>query len=118
MTRIQFKPGAVGMALQSDRLSLHPHAKLVGSPPVNSVAPAITGTPSSSNTLTCSTGTWSGTPTFTYRWYRDNLPMLGEIGNTLTVISPYIGSVVFCLVTATNAGGVSSMHSNSVTIIP
>jgi len=118
MTRIQFKPGAVGMARQSDCLSLRPHPKLVGSPPVNSVAPAITGTPSSSNTLTCSTGTWSGSPAFAYRWYRDNLPMIGEIGNTLLVISPYIGSVVFCLVTATNAGGVASLPSNSVTIIP
>ena len=87
--------------------------------PVNTVAPAVTGIPSSSNVLTCSQGTWTNGVTYNYRWYRDNLPMIGEISNTLTVISPWIGSEVFCLVTATSStGDKTSAQSNSVTIIP
>jgi hypothetical protein len=36
--------------------------------PYNTVAPAITGTLRVGNVQTVSTGTWSGSPTFTYQW--------------------------------------------------
>ena len=87
--------------------------------PVNTVAPAVTGIPQSSNVLTCSQGTWTNGVTYGYRWYRDNVPMIAETSPTITVISPWIGSVMFCLVTATSStGDKTDAVSNSVTIIP
>ena len=43
-----------------------------GSAPVNTVAPAVTGTATFGSTLTTTNGTWLGAPapTFTYQWYR------------------------------------------------
>jgi len=86
--------------------------------PQNTVAPAITGTPSSSNTLTCSTGTWTGADSFSFQWLRNNSPMIGQNTSTLLVVSPYIGDVMSCAVTALNAVGPTTVISNSVTIIP
>lgn len=88
-------------------------------PPVNTIPPNVTGVPSSSNKLTCDTGTWSGDViSIAFQWYRDNVPMIGETGSQLTIVSPYIGSVVKCRVTASNASGSTSEDSNEVTIIP
>jgi hypothetical protein len=42
-----------------------------GSPPVNTVAPAVTGTATQGQTLTTDNGTWTNTPTgYTYQWQR------------------------------------------------
>jgi hypothetical protein len=41
------------------------------SPPVNTVAPVVTGTPTQGQTLTTDDGTWTNTPTgYTYQWQR------------------------------------------------
>ena len=86
--------------------------------PVNTVAPAITGNPTSSNVLTCSSGTWTGADSISFQWLRNNAPMIGQTGSTLLVYSIYIGDVMTCLVTAHNAVGPTTVMSNSVTIIP
>ena len=86
--------------------------------PVNTVAPAVTGVPSSSNTLTCSQGTWTGAVTYRSQWFLDNVPQIGQTDPTFLVTSPMIGSVVKCVVTAQNPGGLTSASSNLVTIIP
>ena len=86
--------------------------------PLNTVAPAITGTATSGSTLTCSTGTWLGVQpiTFAYQWYRDSVLMAGETNNTYTIISTDIGFSFVCTVTATNSLGSTNADSNSILI--
>lgn len=86
--------------------------------PSNTVAPTLTGIPQSSNTLTCNPGTWLNATVISYQWMENNTPMIGKTGNTLVVVSPYIGHGIFCSVTAHNDVGIATMPSNTVTIIP
>jgi hypothetical protein len=45
----------------------------VVSPPANTAPPLVTGTPTNSNTLTASTGTWTNyPPSLTFQWFRCN----------------------------------------------
>lgn len=85
------------------------------SAPVNTGLPAITGTATPGNTLSCSQGTWSGSPTsFAYEWRRDG----GAIatGSTYAVTLADVGHVMTCAVTATNAAGSTTAVSNPVTV--
>ncbi len=83
------------------------------SAPANSVAPSITGTAATGQTLTCQPGTWSGSPSFAYRFERSG----STVGNaqTYTVTAADVGSAITCVVTATNAGGSASATSAPVT---
>src|SRR5262245_8648510 len=94
--------------------------------PVNTVAPAITGTVALGNTLTSDNGTWSGSPTsYTYQWQRSsnsgstwvNIPNYTSQGTptaaTHTVVGFDVGSVLRCVVTATNANGSTPANSNT-----
>jgi hypothetical protein len=88
--------------------------------PVNTVAPAITGIPSSSNVLTCSTGTWTNAVSYTYRWYNGNTPILGQINSTMTITNGNapVGSKITCAVTAhSSTGNLSTAISNEVTVV-
>ncbi len=74
--------------------------------PVNTAAPTLTGTPKLGQTLTCSTGTWSNSPTaYTYVWLRDGAPIAGQTGSTYIVQSADQGHSISCQVTAGNSGG-------------
>lgn len=92
-------------------------ATLITDPPVNTVAPEVTGTPKPGNTLTCSTGTWDNNPlSYAYEWH-DSGGVIGT-GNTYDVVVGDYGEDIYCIVTATNAIGDSDPESsNSVTII-
>lgn len=70
--------------------------------PVNSVAPVISGTPSQGQTLTCSTGTWSKSPTYAYQWLRAGVPLAGATASTRLLAAGDVGSKMSCRVTATN----------------
>jgi hypothetical protein len=72
--------------------------------PVNSVLPAITGTTTVGQTLTCSSGTWSKSPSFTYQWLRDGVAIAGATASTRVLAGPDTGALMSCTVTATNAG--------------
>lgn len=90
--------------------------------PVNTVAPAVTGGTSIGVTLTCSTGTWTGSPTsYAYQWEADtgagyaDLP--GETANTLDTTGMANGDDVRCKVVATNGDGDSlPATSNAITL--
>jgi len=86
-----------------------------GNPPVNSVAPALSGTAQEGQTLTCSTGTWSGTPTYTYQWKRNGSNIGSATNSTYTLVTADVGQSIKCTVTATNALGSSNADSNTVT---
>lgn len=93
-----------------------------GPEPVNSVAPAISGTETEGQTLSVTTGTWglasphnsgtNGTITYSYQWTRsDDAGGTGEanIGgatsSTYTLTGADVGKFIRCLVRATNDGG-------------
>lgn len=72
--------------------------------PVNSVAPAITGTTTQGQTLTCSSGTWSKSPAFAYQWHRAGVPIIGATASTRVLAAGDVGAKMSCTVSATNAG--------------
>lgn len=86
-----------------------------GNAPVNTVAPAITGTAQEGQTLTCSTGTWSGSPTYTYQWKRNGSNIGSATNSTYLLVNADVGQSILCTVTATNALGSSNANSNTVT---
>lgn len=94
-------------------------ATAVDNSPVNTVAPAITGTAQVGETLTLSNGTWAGSPSpsYTRRWQisDDGLDGWTNIsGATATTYSPVegdVGKFLRGVVTATNTSGVVSAVS-------
>ena len=78
-----------------------------GTPPANTVAPAITGTAQEGQTLTCSTGTWTGTPiiTYAYQWKRNGSNIGSATNSTYLLVAADVGQSIKCTVTATNGAG-------------
>jgi hypothetical protein len=72
--------------------------------PVNSVLPVISGTTTVGQTLTCSTGTWSKSPTLSYQWLRDGVVVAGATANTRVLAAPDAGALMSCSVIATKNG--------------
>ena len=82
-------------------------------PPVNTSAPAVTGT----TTLTCTMGVWSYAPTsYAYQWMHGATPISGATTSTYTVTPADSGTSVSCRVTATNAAGSASATSNAIAV--
>lgn len=90
-------------------------------PPVNVDVPAVTpfGTAEVGAVLNCTMGNWQGEPTeYQYRWFSDNYSNTGTAADYVVVASD-AGKSVTCVVTATNAGGMTTAPpSNAVTIAP
>jgi hypothetical protein len=77
--------------------------------PVNTTSPAITGTPTAGQTLTCSTGAWTNNPTsYSYAWQRNGTAIPGASTTTYVVTSADQGQTLSCTVQATNAAGQSA----------
>lgn len=91
----------------------------VWSAPVNTVAPAITGTPTVGQTLTVSNGTWSGVPnpTFTRQWYANGVAIAGATGATRVLAAGEQGKVITVVVTATNSAGSKTATSNATAAV-
>ena len=77
----------------------------VGDPvaPVNVTPPVISGVLQVGRTLTCSSGTWSGAPTYSYIWLRGGV-VVGNSPTYLTV-SGDSGRSLTCTVIASTAAG-------------
>lgn len=83
--------------------------------PENTVLPAISGTASPGQTLTCSTGTWlNGVDSYAYQWLADDVEIDGETTNELLLTDDELGAVITCSVTATNGAGAASATSGGV----
>jgi hypothetical protein len=84
--------------------------------PANTVLPAISGTPTVGQTLTASTGTWTGTPTITYgyQWKRAGTAISGATSSTYLLVTADLGTLVTVTVTATNGAGSTGATSASV----
>lgn len=89
-----------------------------GSGPVDTSRPVITGPPLVGSTLTCSNGIWAGepSPTFSIRWLRDDVPILGATGAGYLVKSVDGGRQIACEVIATNSNGSTGAISAAVGI--
>lgn len=84
--------------------------------PVNTVAPAITGTATVGSTLTVSSGTWSNTPSYTYQWRRNGVDIALATASTYLLVAADGGKTVTAIVTATKAPWHASTLSNSVSV--
>lgn len=86
--------------------------------PVNSVAPAITGTATEGQTLSLSTGTWSNTPdAYTRIWKRDGVVISGAAGATYVLTEDDVGAIISGSVKATNLGVSAVANSNSTSAV-
>jgi hypothetical protein len=84
--------------------------------PVNTVAPVVSGNNAVGQTLTSTTGTWTGSPTgYTYQWLRGVTP-IGTNSNTYVLTNADAANVsnIKCTVTATNGAGSASANSNTI----
>jgi hypothetical protein len=92
--------------------------------PVNSVAPVVSGTAQSGQTLSSTTGTWVGVvDSYSYQWQRGAGSSYSNIGgatsSTYTVTSGDSGYLLRCQVTATNVTGTSDpASSNATAVVP
>lgn len=86
------------------------------SPPVNTVAPVISGTQVVGQTLSTTNGTWTGDPTFTYQWYRGATLISGATSNTYVLVQADAGNTsnITCRVTGTNILGSATATSNTL----
>jgi hypothetical protein len=88
-------------------------------PPVNTAAPAVTGTATVGSTLTCTQGTWSYVPTnYAYQWKRGVTAITGATNSTYVIVAADQTNALSCVVTATNAAGSTSISSNATAAIP
>jgi len=93
-------------------------ADAVAKLPVNSVAPAITGTATQGQTLSLSTGTWSNTPDAYQRiWKRNGVVIAGATGATYVLTLADVGAVISGTVIATNLGVSAVANSNSTSAV-
>ena len=73
--------------------------------PANTASGSISGSATIGATLTCDSGTWDGTPSFTYQWKRDAAAIALATSSTYVVTSSDAGHTITCAITATNDGG-------------
>ena len=93
--------------------------------PVNTVAPALSGVARDGQTLSASTGTWTGTDpiAYTYQWQRCDAgggncaDIAGETGSSYDLAGADIGHSVRVQVTATNVAGHATASSSPTTAV-
>jgi hypothetical protein len=85
-------------------------ATITAGVPVNSVAPVVSGPLLTDSSHTCSTGTWSGTPTsYSYQWKDDGV----NVGTDSSSYTPVTTGTLTCVVTASNAAGAGTPTSSA-----
>lgn len=83
-------------------------------PPANQTPPSVTGTAQAGQTLSATTGTWSGTPTsYAYQWQRCDASgeacasVTGATASSYVAQTADVGATLRVSVTASNSGGTS-----------
>jgi hypothetical protein len=92
--------------------------------PTNTVLPAVAGTTTEGQALTASTGAWTGSPTsFAYQWQdcdvlgESCVDVVGATASSYTLGAGDVGHTVRVVVTATNAGGLSSADTLASAVV-
>jgi hypothetical protein len=95
----------------NDLLSTSGTISVLPPPPVDTLAPVITGASGlarayAGDLLSCSNGTWANAPTaYGYQWASDGAPVAGASAQTYAVPLSQLGDRLTCSVNASNAGG-------------
>jgi hypothetical protein len=85
--------------------------------PVNTVAPAIAGTPEVGQRLNCSSGIWSGLGiSYTYQWRRAGVAIASAISSTYRVTAADSGAALSCVVRAAHGWGAVEVASAAVVV--
>jgi hypothetical protein len=116
---------AQAFTIVADTISVQNGASTTPTPPVNTSPPTVSGTPQDGQTLTASTGSWSGTQpiTYGYEWQRCDsggancAPIAGATGPTYLATSADVGRTLRVVVTATNSAGSASATSAATTVV-
>ena len=91
--------------------------------PANTTPPNVSGTAKVGSTLTVSNGTWSNNPTsYTYQWQRCSsttscIDIGNAVGQSYVVRNADGGDRIRADVTATNADGQATVHSNMTSLV-
>lgn len=89
--------------------------------PSDVTSPEVSGVGKVGEILSCTEGTWTGTPaafTYGYTWYRGGGKIGGAKSSTYTLVSADAGSSIDCGVAATNTAGTASIvrSANSIAV--
>ncbi len=106
--------GEAHLSTSSDTIEASVSASLVNSSP-----PAISGSTQVGQTLSCSTGSWTGNPppsSFAYQWLRDGAAIAGATSSSYVVQAADQGHTLSCQVTASNSEGQLTVTSAGVAI--
>jgi len=85
--------------------------------PDNTAAPAITGTAKVGSTLTSTTGTWTGSPTYARQWKAGGVAISGATAATYVPVSGDLGKTITVTVTGTNDKGKVSATSEATAAV-
>lgn len=96
-----------------------PVALVLGNQPINTIAPVISGIAQRGETLTSTTGTWTGvgTITFAYQWQRNDVNISGATSSTYLLVADDDNTSITCVVTATDSEGTGTATSNAISPI-
>ena len=92
------------------------YADLAGGGPKNTIAPVISGTAERGETLTSTTGTWTGTGTitFVYQWKRNGADISGATSSTYVLVAADDNALMTCAISATDTEGTKNATSNTL----
>jgi hypothetical protein len=130
----ELRSGDVGHALRvvvtasnpggSTKASSAATGTVVPLPPTNTVPPSVTGSAVEGQTLSASSGTWSGSPTsLAYQWEDCNTSgescsnISGATSSGYKLAAGDVGHTLRVAVTATNAGGATTVSSAATTAV-
>ena len=82
--------------------------------PSNTAPPEITGAAIEGKAVSCSLGTWTGSPTLARQWLRAGAPIPGETGESYVLAAADVGKAVTCEVTASGADGEAAVASLAI----
>jgi poly(3-hydroxybutyrate) depolymerase len=93
--------------------------------PVNTVLPSVSGSAEEGQTLTATTGSWSGSPSsYAYQWEDCDafgegcLSVAGATSSSYKLAASDVGHTMRVVVTATNAGGSTAASSTASATVP
>jgi len=110
--------GSQNGALNNDNRYSHADLRLFQTLafPQNTSAPQISGSAARGQTVTCSDGSFTDTPTFTRQWLRAGQPIAAATATAYTLTAADVGRQITCRVTATGTN--ASTSADSAAIVP
>ena len=116
---------AQAFGLYADTIAVDGVGDTTPSAPANVTLPTVSGTPQAGQTVTASTGTWTGSQpiTYAYQWLRCDaasaacLAISGATSASYAVTAADVGDTLRVAVTASNGVGPSTATSNATAVV-